>query len=170
MGDAAAHAAALHAGRRRFRAAAVERAVVPRVHRRQGRAHPRGSARLPDQRTDRQLRRRTATGSTWSCCAKRGAPIGMCGLIKRVTLESPDIGYAFVPEAWGVGYALEAASAILQSAWRDFAVPRVLAITNAENDPSQRLLLKLGFVEEAPRVLQEGGSAVRTFGMDRPAD
>ncbi|MBL0179496.1 MAG: GNAT family N-acetyltransferase [Gemmatimonadetes bacterium] len=99
-----------------------------------------------------------------------GAPIGMCGLIKRVTLESPDIGYAFVPEAWGVGYALEAASVILESAWRDFAVPRVLAITNAENDPSQRLLLKLGFVEEAPRVLQEGAPAVRTFGMDRPAD
>jgi RimJ/RimL family protein N-acetyltransferase len=99
-----------------------------------------------------------------------GAPIGMCGLLKRDTLESPDIGYAFIPEAWGVGYALEAARLILESAWRDFAVPRVLAITNDHNDPSQRLLLKLGFVEEAPRVLQQGAPAVRTFGIDRPTD
>ncbi|MBL0178393.1 MAG: GNAT family N-acetyltransferase [Gemmatimonadetes bacterium] len=98
------------------------------------------------------------------------APIGMCGLLKRDTLEAPDIGYAFVPEAWGVGYALEAASAILESAWRDFGDARVLAITNAQNDPSQRLLLKLGFVEEAPRVLQEGAPPVRTFGINRPTD
>ena len=99
-----------------------------------------------------------------------GVPIGMCGLIKRDTLESPDIGYAFVPEAWGVGYAREAASVILASAWQDFGMTRVLAITNAQNDPSQRLLLTLGFVEEAPRVLQEGSPPVRTFAKDRPAD
>ena len=99
-----------------------------------------------------------------------GAPIGMCGLIKRVTLESPDIGYAFVPEHWGAGYALEAAETVLASAWSDFGYTRVLAITNEHNDPSQRLLRKLGFVEEAPRVLQEGAPPVRTFGIDRPAD
>lgn len=46
----------------------------------------------------------------------------------------------------------------------------MLAITNEHNDPSQRLLRKLGFVEEAPRVLQEGAPPVRTFGIDRPAD
>lgn len=99
-----------------------------------------------------------------------GAPIGMCGLLKRDTLEVPDVGYAFVPEAWGAGYALEAAEAVLASGWRDFGLTRVLAITNAHNDPSQRLLRKLGFVEEAPRVLQEGSPAVRTFGKERPAD
>ena len=79
-------------------------------------------------------------------------------------------GYAFVPEAWGGGYAREAASVILASAWQDFGMTRVLAITNEHNDPSQRLLLTLGFVEEAPRVLQEGSPPVRTFAKDRPAD
>ncbi|KPV49042.1 hypothetical protein SE17_34840, partial [Kouleothrix aurantiaca] len=38
-----------------------------------------------------------------------GAALGMCGLIKRDTLDAPDIGYAFLPRAWGQGYAREAA-------------------------------------------------------------
>lgn len=99
-----------------------------------------------------------------------GTPIGMCGLLKRDTLESPDIGYAFVPEHWGAGYAVEAAEAVLASAWTEFGMTRVLAITNDHNNPSQRLLLKLGFVEEAPRVLQEGAAPVRTFGRERPVE
>ncbi len=97
-----------------------------------------------------------------------GTPIGMCGLLKRDTLEAPDIGYAFMPEHWGAGYAIEAAEAILASAWDHFGLTRVLAITNEHNAPSQRLLVKLGFVEEAPRVLQEGAPAVRTFAKARP--
>ncbi|MEZ9418157.1 GNAT family N-acetyltransferase, partial [Vibrio sp. 10N.286.49.E1] len=36
-------------------------------------------------------------------------PIGVCGLIKRDTLEAHDIGYGFVPEVYGQGFALEAA-------------------------------------------------------------
>ena len=35
-------------------------------------------------------------------------PIGICGLIKRDTLPEPDIGFAFLPRAWGAGYAREA--------------------------------------------------------------
>ncbi|HXQ38537.1 MAG TPA: GNAT family N-acetyltransferase, partial [Anaerolineales bacterium] len=33
--------------------------------------------------------------------------IGMCGLIKRDTLEDVDIGYAFLPKFWSKGYAIE---------------------------------------------------------------
>src|ERR1700760_1980477 len=36
-------------------------------------------------------------------------PIGMCGLLQRETLPGPDIGFAFLPEFWGQGYAYEAA-------------------------------------------------------------
>ncbi|MBP9897146.1 MAG: GNAT family N-acetyltransferase [Gemmatimonadales bacterium] len=99
-----------------------------------------------------------------------GTPIGMCGLLKRDALEAPDIGYAFVPEHWGVGHAVEAAQAVLASAWQEFGLSRVFAITNDHNDPSQRLLLKLGFVEEAPRVMKEGAPPVRTFAKARPTD
>ncbi len=38
-----------------------------------------------------------------------GASLGICGLIKRDTLEQVDIGYAFLPQYRGQGYAIEAA-------------------------------------------------------------
>ena len=40
---------------------------------------------------------------------KDATPIGLCGLIKRATLEDVDIGFAFLPEFRGLGYAQESA-------------------------------------------------------------
>ncbi|MFW5437641.1 GNAT family N-acetyltransferase [Paenibacillus apiarius] len=42
-----------------------------------------------------------------------GVPIGICGLIKRDSLEDVDIGFAFLPRLWAKGYAYESASAKL---------------------------------------------------------
>ena len=70
-----------------------------------------------------------------------GEPIGMCGLLKRDNLDHPDLGYAFLPEFWSKGYALEAARAVLEDAKRE----RVLAIVSQGNAASIRLLEKLGF-------------------------
>src|SRR6201986_3267525 len=42
-----------------------------------------------------------------------GTPVGMCGIIKRVALEHADIGFAFLPQYMGKGYAYEIASATL---------------------------------------------------------
>ena len=87
-----------------------------------------------------------------------GAPIGFCGLIARDYLDAPDLGYAFVPEAWRQGFAFEAASAVL--AWgRDVrGLSRVLAIVSPGNAPSIGLLGKLGFsyVKRMP-VPPDGG-------------
>lgn len=81
-----------------------------------------------------------------------GAALGMCGLIKRDTLDAPDIGYAFLPRAWGQGYAREAAAAMLEHGHRVLGLPRILAITDPENATSIKLLEALGmrFVEEIP--------------------
>lgn len=70
-------------------------------------------------------------------------PIGMCGLIKRETLDGVDIGYAFLPAWRGQGYALEAAQGVLAYA-PTLGLRRVLAITSPNNIASNRLLLKLG--------------------------
>src|ERR1044072_4986790 len=43
-------------------------------------------------------------------------PIGICGFLKREELPDPDIGFAFLPEFWSKGFALEAATALLQDA------------------------------------------------------
>ncbi|HEY6910070.1 MAG TPA: GNAT family N-acetyltransferase [Myxococcales bacterium] len=76
---------------------------------------------------------------------KTGAPIGMCGLIRRPGQPDVDLGYAYVPEAWGQGYAGEAAEAMLEIARRDFRLPRVAAFVSPGNDRSLRVLARLGF-------------------------
>jgi [ribosomal protein S5]-alanine N-acetyltransferase len=91
-----------------------------------------------------------------------GAALGMCGLIQRDTLDAPDIGYAFLPRAWGHGYAREAAGAVLVYGHSTLGLPRILAITDPENVPSIKLLEDLGmrFVELVP---YEEGAVSRLF-------
>jgi RimJ/RimL family protein N-acetyltransferase len=74
-----------------------------------------------------------------------GTPLGMCGLIKRAALEEIDLGYAFLPQWHGYGYACEAARAVLRYAHNSLALRRVLAIVSPGNERSVSLLQKLGF-------------------------
>jgi len=83
-------------------------------------------------------------------------PIGMCGLIKRETLDDPDLGYALLPEYCSKGYAFEAASAVMAQAGGKFGMRRVVAVTNADNDRSIGLLQRLGFRFERRVALHEG--------------
>jgi len=72
-------------------------------------------------------------------------PIGMCGLIKRPHLRDVDLGYAFLPEGAGRGYAFEAAAAVLGFARRTLGLERVSAIVAPGNLRSIGLLERLGF-------------------------
>ncbi|HET6329695.1 MAG TPA: GNAT family N-acetyltransferase [Holophagaceae bacterium] len=74
-----------------------------------------------------------------------GGPIGMCGLLKRDNLEHPDLGYAFLPEFWSKGYAMEAAAAVLDHGSKSLGFRTLLAIVSQDNAASIRLLGKLGF-------------------------
>ena len=70
--------------------------------------------------------------------------IGMCGIIRRDTLVNPDIGFAFLPEYSGKGYAYEIASATLAFANKQLALHKISAITLPNNSRSIQLLEKLG--------------------------
>jgi len=74
-----------------------------------------------------------------------GNPMGMCGLIRRDTLPEVDLGYAFVPEFWGLGYAREAAEACVAWGRDTLGLPGLLAIVSPGNASSIRLLSALGF-------------------------
>lgn len=74
-----------------------------------------------------------------------GQPIGICGLVKRDALPDADIGYAFLPAYWRKGYALEATAATKQYALTVLGQMELLAIVNAENASSIRVLEKIGF-------------------------
>jgi RimJ/RimL family protein N-acetyltransferase len=71
-------------------------------------------------------------------------PIGMCGLLKREELPEPDIGFAYLPDFWGQGFAFEAAKAVMNDARDSLKLNRVLAIVNPDNDASIKLLERLG--------------------------
>jgi ribosomal-protein-alanine N-acetyltransferase len=73
-----------------------------------------------------------------------GAPLGLCGLIKRDALSDVDLGFAFVPRHFRQGYALEAARATLEYARQALGLPRVVAITTPDNEASIKLLERLG--------------------------
>jgi RimJ/RimL family protein N-acetyltransferase len=72
------------------------------------------------------------------------ALIGMCGILRRDTLEYPDIGFAFLPDYMGKGYAFEAASATIAYAHQNLQLPTICAITDPANEASIRLLEKIG--------------------------
>lgn len=74
-----------------------------------------------------------------------GAPMGMCGLIKRESLQEVDLGYAFLPEFWGLGFASEAAEACLDYGKTALGLRCVLAIVSPGNASSIRLLERLSF-------------------------
>ncbi|WP_406418202.1 GNAT family N-acetyltransferase [Streptomyces sp. NBC_01614] len=85
-----------------------------------------------------------------------GAMIGMITLDRRDAerpghvlpeAEEAELGYLFLPEAWGFGYAAEACSAAL--AWFAGALPGepVVLCTRTASDRSMRLAAKLGFTE-----------------------
>jgi RimJ/RimL family protein N-acetyltransferase/uncharacterized damage-inducible protein DinB len=71
-------------------------------------------------------------------------PIGMCGFCRREGLPDTDIGFAFLPEYMGKGYAYEAASATMLHARNDYNIGTILGITVAYNASSIRLLEKIG--------------------------
>ncbi len=74
--------------------------------------------------------------------------IGLLGL-HRVTFEASfapcvEIGWRLVPDAWGQGYASEAAAACLRYALDDLKIAEVYSFTAVPNVPSSRVMERIG--------------------------
>ena len=93
-----------------------------------------------------------------------GTAIGLCGLIKRDTLDDIDIGFAFLPEYNGFGYAFEAAISTLQFAFESLEINRLVAITTPDNINSIKLLEKIGMQFEK-KILFEEKEELFLFGI-----
>ena len=103
-----------------------------------------------------------------------GAMIGMITLDRRDAERRghvrPDggeaeLGYLFLPQAWGCGYAAEACAAVL--GWFAGALPGepVVLCTQTANNRAMRLAAKLGFTE-VERFEEDG--AEQWFGVWSP--
>ena len=90
-------------------------------------------------------------------------PIGICGPLKRETLEYPDIGFAFLPLFWGRGYALESSTAVMNYSREVLGLNNIAAITTPTNEASIKLLAKLGFIFQSMKSLTENEPPVKLF-------
>ena len=77
-----------------------------------------------------------------------GEPVGICGLLKRDSLEDVDVGFAFLPGFRGKGYATESAAAVKDYARDVLGLSRVVAIARPDNAASVRVLEKIGMRAE----------------------
>ncbi|MFJ9950819.1 GNAT family N-acetyltransferase [Kitasatospora sp. NPDC091207] len=141
---------ALRASEARDRAAFVELFASPEVGTYAGGARPR-------EELDRAVPEVPGRRPGLFVVALDGAMIGMITLLDRRAADRPghvrpeggeaELGYLFLPEAWGNGYAAEACAAALD--WVAHALPGepVVLCTQIANDRSMRLAAKLGFTE-----------------------
>ena len=77
--------------------------------------------------------------------------LGFCGLRIGGHAGTPvvgelEIGWRLARDAWGQGYAREAAEAALDWGWRNTAAPQIAAWTVPANAPSWGLMLRIGMV------------------------
>jgi RimJ/RimL family protein N-acetyltransferase len=100
-----------------------------------------------------------------------GAMIGQVILKRANGLSVPaavgkaELGYLFLPEAWGFGYAAEACAAALGWLAGELPGEPVVLFTQTANARSMRLAAKLGFTE-AGRF--EAWGAEQWFGLRSP--
>lgn len=70
--------------------------------------------------------------------------VGVSGFIKRDELEYPDVGFAFLPDGRGKGYAFEATHELMKYGKDVLKFETILGIANNDNERSHNLLRKLG--------------------------
>lgn len=117
---------------------------------------------------DKSLARFATFGvGLWVVEEKRtGTPIGVCGLVIRPELDHPDLGYGFLEDFRGKGYAREAARAVVDFAQTVLGLECLCAITHPDNHASDKLLKKLDFAREGQKDLKEIGSTSDYYHLD----
>lgn len=93
-----------------------------------------------------------------------GRLVGFSGLKYVEELGEADIGYRFLPDCWGKGYATESALPLLGQA-RALGLKRVVGTVHPDNPASSRVLEKLGLRFERLLEPDEDGAVFRLYGM-----
>ncbi len=93
--------------------------------------------------------------------------IGLCGIIKRMGLDDPDLGFALMPEHEGEGYMFEMCEALLKHAFVKLGLSRVVAITTDQNTRSKKLLERLKMKYEKDVKLPKDPETLKLYVHER---
>jgi RimJ/RimL family protein N-acetyltransferase len=92
--------------------------------------------------------------------------IGICGLIKRETLQDIDLGFAYLPQYWSQGYAFEAASAVMSYGKDVIKLKRIVAVVSPKNERSIHLLEKIGLKFERMMTWPDDSFKLKLYSKD----
>jgi RimJ/RimL family protein N-acetyltransferase len=95
-----------------------------------------------------------------------GRLVGFSGLKYVAELDEVDIGYRFLPDCWGKGYATESARAVMEQDAREHGARRIVGTVHPDNPASGRVLEKLGLRFERVLEADENGVAFKLFATE----
>ena len=88
---------------------------------------------------------------------------GISGFIKRDELQHVDVGFAFLPEYRGKGYAFESTNALMNYGKEVLGFKTILGIANNDNQRSHLLLEKIGLKFKAYIQLNNEDQEISLF-------
>lgn len=91
--------------------------------------------------------------------------VGIAGLVKREGLTIPDLGFAFLPQYEGKGYATEAGKAVIKYAAESLKMDELAGITKPDNLASIRVLEKVGMQFKQPIQLPQDSNIFSLYIM-----
>jgi RimJ/RimL family protein N-acetyltransferase len=96
--------------------------------------------------------------------AATGRIIGHCGIYDKEIegVTEHEVIYVLARDAWGKGYATEAALAIKEYGFNTLGLARVIALIEPENVASERVARKAGFAFER-EVVRPGGAVRKVY-------
>jgi RimJ/RimL family protein N-acetyltransferase len=97
-----------------------------------------------------------------------GLLLGRVGLWEPEGWPGVELGWKLCREAWGHGYAQEAARGAMKWAWSSLDLPRLISLIDPRNAASIRVAQRLGMAPVG--VHQIRGESVTIFGIERSAD
>lgn len=97
-----------------------------------------------------------------------GRFIGQCGLTMQEVegRRDPEVGYLFLREFWGQGFATEAAAAAIDYGFRRQGHERIICLAGVDNLPSRRVAERLGMGLE--REISRKGLQMCVYALARP--
>jgi len=96
-----------------------------------------------------------------------GAVLGFAGLQHLEDGPDVEVGYYLGRRAWGRGLGTEVACALVEQAFEELGLQRVVAVVRPENEASQRVLAKAGL--ERVGLGHHYGADVELWALDRGA-